>query len=162
MLQRCPHPRHRNHRRRLSVATDGTRSALAASHCGHGGITRRSLRCGLVGGAPRSRCLCMAPSSRGATLSRTGSTREPLSPAVEAMRCLPSIERTSRRSSGGEHLPSRAHPELDCTSSARSRTDAVSVRSASMTDVITDVTRRSTRQAERVPREKQDAPGGGG
>ena len=31
-----------------------------------------------------------------------------------------------------------------------------------MTDVITDVTRRSTRQAVRVPREKQDAPGGGG
>jgi hypothetical protein len=61
-FQRCPHPWHRNHRRRLSGAAGRTRSAFVASHFGHGGIRRRSWgRTSLIREATRSGSLCIAP-----------------------------------------------------------------------------------------------------
>jgi hypothetical protein len=75
-FQRCPHPWHRNHRRRLSGAAGRTRSAFVASHCGHGGIRRRSWgRTSLILEVTRSGSLCIAPLIRPTASGQRGIRR---------------------------------------------------------------------------------------
>jgi hypothetical protein len=102
-----------------------------ASHCGHGGIRRRSRRPGSpVGKVTRSGPLRIDSSSRGGTSSRSVSTSPPPSPGGGVANCLPSTERTSRRISGTENSSLQARRGPVCTSSARFHTDAVPVRSS--------------------------------
>ena len=150
-LQRFPQPRHRNHRRRLSGATARMRSALAASHCGHGGIRRRSWRLGSVRAVMKSGSLRMDANSRGGMSSPSVSRSPRIGPGGDEADCRPSTERTSRLISGTESSSSRARRGRVCTSSARFHTDAVPVRSSVSYQAFPD-TRREDVPA-RVDRE---------